>query len=545
MVFVRNSVPLLWRLFTDRLPSATTNGIDAKLLSKSTKLDTLLAASLPDCMAIEQSASLSASTSFTPSPVIPTVRPAALSAFTNKSFWSGETRPNTVYFSAASGIFSSDTIDISTVREAFLTPALFAIFETVTGLSPEIIFISTPCFSKYLRVSGASFLIISPINKSAATLSRSGSFPSLKPSFEKAKVRTLSPSFWAVSHFSLTFSYSSLRTNSGAPNTRLPSLNSAALHFLAEEKGTVFISFDTTSVFSLLSEALFLFAPHLSFTALKVGLSSPITSVKLAKALSIGKFFSNSSTPSTLILPSVMVPVLSRQRVSTLANVSVQYISWARVLCAASLIVLTAITTLVRRYSPSGIIPISAAAVLTIARLVGCSEIMMEFTNSPMATGTIHTASTFIIVSSALSITLLFFLRYLAPAVIFEAKFSFPTLWTLAFTFPEITKLPDIISSPIFFRTGSLSPVIRLSFTSHSPSTRIQSEQIWRPELKIIRSSFTISAVLISFFSPFLKTTALGAETRLSLSTTFFALISWTIPITVLKKITPKKRQFL
>jgi len=55
------------------LPSITTFGIDAKFESNKTKLDTFLVTSLPDAMAMLQSASLSASTSFTPSPVIATV----------------------------------------------------------------------------------------------------------------------------------------------------------------------------------------------------------------------------------------------------------------------------------------------------------------------------------------------------------------------------------------------------------------------------------------------------------------------------------------
>ena len=67
-------------LFTTLLPSITTDGIQAKLESNKTSCDACAAASLPDAIAILQSASFSARTSFTPSPVIATVFPASLSA---------------------------------------------------------------------------------------------------------------------------------------------------------------------------------------------------------------------------------------------------------------------------------------------------------------------------------------------------------------------------------------------------------------------------------------------------------------------------------
>ena len=64
------------KLLMDFLPSATTKGREEKSESSSTRLATFLAASAPDCMAIEQSASSSANTSFAPSPVMATVCPA-------------------------------------------------------------------------------------------------------------------------------------------------------------------------------------------------------------------------------------------------------------------------------------------------------------------------------------------------------------------------------------------------------------------------------------------------------------------------------------
>lgn len=87
--------------------AATTAGRPEKSDSSSTSWATWLAAWAPDAMAIPQSASFRASTSFTPSPVIATVWPSACNAFTNLRFWAGVTRPNTVQVRTASATFSS------------------------------------------------------------------------------------------------------------------------------------------------------------------------------------------------------------------------------------------------------------------------------------------------------------------------------------------------------------------------------------------------------------------------------------------------------
>ena len=71
----------------------------------------------------------------------------------------------------------------------------------------------------------------------------------------------------------------------------------------------------------------------------------------------------------TSIFPSVIVPVLSKHKVSTLASVSIQYSSCTNTLLFESLITLTASTVLVRRINPSGIIPIIAATVCITASL--------------------------------------------------------------------------------------------------------------------------------------------------------------------------------
>lgn len=68
-------------------------------------------------------------------------------------------------------------------------------------------------------------------------------------------------------------------------------------------------------------------------------------------------------TSCTSILGSVMVPVLSTHSTSTRARVSMQFMSWTSTFCCASFMADTAMATLVSRYSPSGIMPMSAATV--------------------------------------------------------------------------------------------------------------------------------------------------------------------------------------
>ena len=94
-VLTRKSEAERCRLLMERRPSATTDGMWAKSLSTSTTSATLRAASEPEAMATEQSASRRARTSFTPSPVIATVWPAARKACTSSRFCCGVTRPNT------------------------------------------------------------------------------------------------------------------------------------------------------------------------------------------------------------------------------------------------------------------------------------------------------------------------------------------------------------------------------------------------------------------------------------------------------------------
>ena len=74
---------------------------------------------------------------------------------------------------------------------------------------------------------------------------------------------------------------------------------------------------------------------------------------------------------STVILGSVIVPVLSTQSVSTRASVSMQPISWTSVRRLASRITLATSARLVSRYSPSGIMPTIEPTVEVTASATG------------------------------------------------------------------------------------------------------------------------------------------------------------------------------
>ena len=71
--FTKNKLADRSILFTTRRPSATTSGMREKSESSKTTCEACMAASLPEAIAILQSASFMARMSFTPSPVIATV----------------------------------------------------------------------------------------------------------------------------------------------------------------------------------------------------------------------------------------------------------------------------------------------------------------------------------------------------------------------------------------------------------------------------------------------------------------------------------------
>ena len=126
----------------------------------NTKSDTLYAAVLPQARAILQSDSLRASTSFTPSPTIDTVCPNLFNSLIIILFWNGVTLPNIVV--SSTHFFNSSSVSL--LASTYLSksnPNLFTILLIVLGLSPDIIFISTPSLVKYFIVFDASSLSLS------------------------------------------------------------------------------------------------------------------------------------------------------------------------------------------------------------------------------------------------------------------------------------------------------------------------------------------------------------------------------------------------
>jgi len=182
-----------WILLITRRPWATTLGIEAKLLSIKTRWLTFRAASEPAAIAIEQSASRSAKISFTPSPVIATVRPAFLNSLTNISFCSGLTRPKTVYSFATLRTSIGAIPSSETYLSAPSIPARRATSETVIGLSPEITRISTPFCLNQSIVAGASERIWSWSVKIATAFASFGIKSFLSCPLLRAKTKTRYP----------------------------------------------------------------------------------------------------------------------------------------------------------------------------------------------------------------------------------------------------------------------------------------------------------------------------------------------------------------
>ena len=128
--------------------------------SISTSWAALDAASLPEAMATEQSASRKARISLTPSPVIPTVFPCFFNAFYKQSLLLRRyTAEDGVTLHGFEDGSLADQLPCVHVFSAPAIPASIATLDTVTGLSPEITLISTPFSAKYSKVSFADFRI--------------------------------------------------------------------------------------------------------------------------------------------------------------------------------------------------------------------------------------------------------------------------------------------------------------------------------------------------------------------------------------------------
>ena len=79
--------------------------------------------------------------------------------------------------------------------------------------------------------------------------------------------------------------------------------------------------------------------------------------------------------PLTVIFPWVMVPVLSKQRVSTRAKVSTEYISWTKTLRIPNLITAVKREVTVRRAIPFGNMPRRAVEEVITESFTGSSLI--------------------------------------------------------------------------------------------------------------------------------------------------------------------------
>ena len=110
----------------------------ANLLSSNTIWATAREAGLPEPIATPMSASLRASTSLTPSPVIATVWSRDCRACTMARFWSGRTRPKVVYSSMVSASASGSVGSSRASMVSPCRPSEPATAPTDTALSPEI-----------------------------------------------------------------------------------------------------------------------------------------------------------------------------------------------------------------------------------------------------------------------------------------------------------------------------------------------------------------------------------------------------------------------
>ena len=110
---------------------------------------------------------------------------------------------------------------------------------------------------------------------------------------------------------------------------------------------------------------------------------------------------------------------------------------------------------------------------------------------------------------------------------------------------PAFTNEPLISSSPGRFFTSLLSPVSRLSFTSHVPDTTSASAGIWSPRPSSMTSSRTNWSSGSSVRAPSRSTVAFELATMDRRSVVRFERISCTMPIAVLHTMTTMNSMFL
>ena len=122
-------------------------------------------------------------------------------------------------------------------------------------------------------------------------------------------------------------------------------------------------------------------------------------------------------TEETSISPEVIVPVLSRQSVSTRASVSTQYACWTRTIRRPSRKVAMARTEEVSRTSPCGIMPMTAATEVRIASSRLPPSMRTDLRKRPRPSGTSATVPSRMMARSVSWISDLTALTYLASAL--------------------------------------------------------------------------------------------------------------------------------
>ena len=227
-----------------RRPSATTPGSVANLPSSSTSCATARVAAAPEPMATPMSASLSASASFTPSPVIATTWPRRLQRADHRPLLlRGDPAEHRVLLEHVGQrvLVLGQLAGVDRLRRR-RGRRVAATAPTVRGLSPEMTLQRDALLRGSRRsVSAASGRTFSA-NSTSATgveVGRAASSPSSGPSLRASRsVRRPSAASSSATPAHRTAARRS-STISGAPITQVPwPSNVAALHLRADENGT-------------------------------------------------------------------------------------------------------------------------------------------------------------------------------------------------------------------------------------------------------------------------------------------------------------------
>ena len=328
-------------------------------------------------MAMPRSASLRASTSLTPSPVMATVCPRAWRAFTIACFWRGATRPKTACSSIRAPSSPGSPGRSRRPRDDWPGAGRRAATAlTVRGLSPEITFSATPCAVKYAMAAATSDLSCSASRMNAAGRRPAGSDSLSRDPWVLASTRTRRPLSASVAARARCSRWPAASTTSGAPSTQVPCPSKlAALHLRAEENGTAE------------SRAHPAGAGNAWPIAASVAFWSP-SAASAPSAASTPVASSSRMTRSNVMLPSVRVPVLSKQTTSTRASTSTAGSCCSSTRRRARVTAATPKATLVSSTSPCGTMPTSAATV-PVSAPATLSRACSWLTSNSTATGTI------------------------------------------------------------------------------------------------------------------------------------------------------------